>query len=1509
MKTKFTLLIIMGIFLAGFIHNAAVAQDDLVDSFKDNLPQLLNSNNAGTLFWITFHPCYEDTGPNNALRIYVSSAVATTVTLEIPGLAITRQKVTIPNDVIEFRLPVAEGQAYSKGGQMSGPPQPAQVWEGRAIKLSADYPIIVYGVTRYQYTSDGYLALPVSSLGKKYQVASYEDPTDNTNQYFPSFTSIVGAYDNTKVTFRLGGFENAMVPLLSGDTLRANEVIRATLNEGDILLIPGIGPFNDLTGSTINATKPVNVLSGSFCAYIPSFTPACDFIIEQELPENIWGKKYHVTPIQGRKKYGIIKIFAKKPMTQYYFDGLPSGTIQSAGGLRSRGWIETRTGADDFPRPVVVSANEAINVVQYNPGQNDDGVENDPFQLQLSPLEQYQTEIVFNTPGIRGGFGFKDNFVNIAYKATIDGGLPQDMEIAEVVDGQFRWIALEAYSGNPGTAFNDHDVDGRKYYSKTIRLLYDGVYKLRANDPFVAYAYGYDWYDSYGFPTSVATADLETPDTLAPYVTFMQVCSGDVAGEVIDEPRIDPENRSNLGLIYMDIPNSYNFSFDVEPYIMGTTPMTTWTLTVNDETLNGVANLVFMDRAGNRKDTMIEHYALSPTLSPYQENYGTFKIESPPTTESRTFTLRNEGEREIGDRYSIYVTLDSKIAEDKPNDIFGYQNFDLIGLENVNLAPLAVGAEVKFDVVFTANVEGYFKDSVGVLVIENSTGDTCVFTYFALVEAFIGYPYINATDHDFDLQVVNSRSNTIDLILENPNVAPYKATTDLKIIGLELTNGLGIKGTDEIFEFEMIGFDLSTLSESNPIRLKPGEFRTLRVSFKPAMVQDYSGTITWIADTQTPDHLTELLGRGIQPGLIVNGENWLERLVDPNSYINKGGVYTFAPYASANNAITLENNGSAEVTINSVTIAENILGSAFKTDDGQDLSDPNVLTGIFGNMKIAPNSKRTIPVYFHPTTNGDHSLVLTFNSDAPDDPTSTLRGIGIFPRTSSEDFDFGHMIVGTTKKTGSVKFTNNVWENDHDVVITDFVENTVGGATFSEFGGNGIFRWDRNGITDQNGNAVVFPITLAPGEFVIVPGEFEAVTFGSFEVSLTTVSDAEFEVTSVWTGTAEVEGSSMKAAEAVTCINRPILMRASITNEGSEELTVTGLTVTNDDGIGNVVLGDFSILTDTPFTLGAGDEKDIEIVFTPTTLYNNAVLYLRAMTSSTTKPEDETTLTVSATEVELLSRSLISKGGGKGTETEVNVAPGKGDAIGYSVYIQSDKVVDNSFNTEFTVEVSYNKDFLGIGHESGNQAKIFVGDDFAGMGYIITGTTDSFNEISNRETVRITLQGNEDLATNFNRDLEMIHIKFDSYLPIYKDTDGKLVIKSKEAVIEHTILEDDHCVKFNYAYSKVTLDEVCVDFMRPIQISATKYNLVQVNPNPVGSDGADIVFSVGGRNIPTEIRLYNAQSELVSVPFTGVLNSGEYTVRIPIEDLSSGVYFYEMVSGPFKDTKKMIIVK
>ena len=146
--TSLSALIIVGLFSLT-AANADVEKE--LGYIKDNLPYLLKSNNAGTLFYMAFHPCWEETGPNNAIRIYVSSAVKTKVTLEIEGLGIIRSKQTVPNDVIEFILPPQEAQPYSKGnGGLPIPPKPEQVWDGRAIKVWADAPIIVYGVTRYQ---------------------------------------------------------------------------------------------------------------------------------------------------------------------------------------------------------------------------------------------------------------------------------------------------------------------------------------------------------------------------------------------------------------------------------------------------------------------------------------------------------------------------------------------------------------------------------------------------------------------------------------------------------------------------------------------------------------------------------------------------------------------------------------------------------------------------------------------------------------------------------------------------------------------------------------------------------------------------------------------------------------------------------------------------------------------------------------------------------------------------------------------------------------------------------------------------------------------------------------------------------------------------------------------------------------------------------------------------------------------------------------------------------------
>lgn len=409
----------------------------------DKLSLLLGASNAGTEFLMTFHPCWEESGTNNAIRIYVTSLYKTKVTLSIPGLDIKIVKKTIPNGVIEFTLKTEEAQMYSKGsGMLAIKPHPSQVWEKRAILINSEDPIICYGVTRVESTSDGYMALPINVLGTDYQVASYEDPAPNTSMFLPSYTSIVGAYDNTSVNFKLGGFETMIIIKETGDTLRAGQNMTKVINKGDVWLIAGVGLSNDLTGSNVNADKPVAVISGSFCANIPTHIGYCDFIIEQELPIYNWGKNYLVSPIANRKTPALVKVFASEANTKYSINGVPAGTIQTSGGLKSKGYIETRIAIDTLI-PARISSNKAINVVQYNTGTEEDKTKIAPFQMQVIPVEQFQIDIMFATPGIKGGIGFKDNFINIIYMAKADGTIPDDLMFAEAKADVLNWIPLK----------------------------------------------------------------------------------------------------------------------------------------------------------------------------------------------------------------------------------------------------------------------------------------------------------------------------------------------------------------------------------------------------------------------------------------------------------------------------------------------------------------------------------------------------------------------------------------------------------------------------------------------------------------------------------------------------------------------------------------------------------------------------------------------------------------------------------------------------------------------------------------------------------------------------------------------------------------------------------------------------------------------------------------------------------------------------------------------------------
>ncbi|MBK7986959.1 MAG: hypothetical protein IPK11_08595 [Ignavibacteria bacterium] len=196
-------LFLLAIFLIA--QSVAFSQNAVIKDAKKDLPNLLGTSNSGNEFWVSFPPCYEEVaGAENTTRIFVASGVRQPVTVDVPGKGWSMTKMAVANDVIEFKLPSNVGQPYSKPTTAKAPPE--QVYGGAGVHVTAIAPIVVYGMTRFQYTSDGFLGVPVSGIGTDYVVASWPQYTAAGSNYkLPGLTNIVASYDDTEVTFIMGG--------------------------------------------------------------------------------------------------------------------------------------------------------------------------------------------------------------------------------------------------------------------------------------------------------------------------------------------------------------------------------------------------------------------------------------------------------------------------------------------------------------------------------------------------------------------------------------------------------------------------------------------------------------------------------------------------------------------------------------------------------------------------------------------------------------------------------------------------------------------------------------------------------------------------------------------------------------------------------------------------------------------------------------------------------------------------------------------------------------------------------------------------------------------------------------------------------------------------------------------------------------------------------------------------------------------------------------------------------
>lgn len=95
--------------------------------------------------------------------------------------------------------------------------------------------------------------------------------------------------------------------------------------------------------------------------------------------------------------------------------------------------------------------------------------------------------------------------------------------------------------------------------------------------------------------------------------------------------------------------------------------------------------------------------------------------------------------------------------------------------------------------------------------------------------------------------------------------------------------------------------------------------------------------------------------------------------------------------------------------------------------------------------------------------------------------------------------------------------------------------------------------------------------------------------------------------------------------------------------------------------------------------------------------------------------------------------------------------------------------------------------------------------------------------------------------------------------------------------------------------------------MIEVDIAPSAFSLSQNYPNPF-NPATKIIFTISEAGF-TSLKIYDVIGNEVATLINEVKQPGEYEIEYSSEELSSGIYFYQLKSGSFIQTKKMIMAK
>jgi hypothetical protein len=468
-------------------------------------------DSKGKDFWLAFPRNHHENGGGSLDKIYISivSERATQGKIEYihEGKTRTQAFALVANDVYTFEQPYfgleLEGQTISR----------------TTFHITSDEEVTVYGLSLATTTSDAFLAFPTDVLGREHIIASY--PTNirsNQNNFLDirqstvSQFAIVAPYDSTVVSI------TPTVKTWNNDTTTYSIV----LNRGEgylVSLYPSIQNVRwDFTGSRVISSKPVVVYGGHERAAIPvSQQVSRDYLIEQMLPIEVWGKTALVapfpTPTRGdvpeTRGCDLVRVIAGYNNTVVTVNNVTVATLQTGGFYEM---AITTSASIVTSEPSIVASYKCSATANIG----------DPFLAIIPPVEQFLTRYRFvcvqgtqvanNTTG-RTEPAFREHYVSIV--------VPSTKATSVLLNGQR--LSLQNFR-------RIHETN----YSYASIPLFEGIHNISADTTFGITVTGYGRANSYGY---IGGQRFET-DIRPPQFAVRRSCTG-IDGTIFDSSYTD----------------------------------------------------------------------------------------------------------------------------------------------------------------------------------------------------------------------------------------------------------------------------------------------------------------------------------------------------------------------------------------------------------------------------------------------------------------------------------------------------------------------------------------------------------------------------------------------------------------------------------------------------------------------------------------------------------------------------------------------------------------------------------------------------------------------------------------------------------------------------------------------------------------------------------------------------------------------------------------------------------